>query len=100
MGETLWNKQSNYEELCSDYFYHLYGKDWEHVVEYLSRLSCHSSSDYFNAKGDRINPDLSMHYKSCAHLAESFLPFIEKNIAKSEGNQKTEWIQLGITVNM
>ena len=69
MGEVLWDKNINYEELLADYFSNLYGSDWHTIVQYLEQLSTYSSCDHFNAIGNRINPKLSLNYKTVVHLA-------------------------------
>ncbi|OTO05303.1 DUF4838 domain-containing protein [Enterococcus sp. 5B3_DIV0040] len=95
MGEVLWDKNINYEELLADYFSNLYGSDWHTIVQYLEQLSTYSSCDHFNAIGNRINPKLSLNYKTVVHLAQSSLSLIEKNISEHDGFIKEQWIQLG-----
>ncbi|MFI2777645.1 hypothetical protein, partial [Escherichia coli] len=94
-GEMLWDKNSKYEEVLVDYFSNLYGSDWHTIVQYLEQLSTYSSCDHFNAIGDRINPKLSLNYKTAVRLAQSSLSLIEENISKQDGVIKEQWIQLG-----
>lgn len=94
MGEMLWNKENDYETIKKDYFEHLYGQDFQLVLNYLEKLSTYSSCDYFNAIGDRINPSLSHRYKVVVNLADEQLALIEKNCAVATGIQKNQWIQL------
>lgn len=38
-GETLVNRECDYDAVLADYFYHIYGEDWEWVKSYLERIS-------------------------------------------------------------
>nr|WP_216661568.1 DUF4838 domain-containing protein [Enterococcus gallinarum] len=95
MGEMLWNKEADYEVVLTDYFSHMYGEDWQQVIEYLEQLSQYSSCDYFNAIGPRVAPELSLRYQTATHLAQGSLSLIEKNAQEKTGIVKTQWLQLG-----
>ena len=95
MGEMLWNKEADYEVILEDYFSHMYGEDWQQVVEYLEQLSQYSSCDHFNAIGSRVNPNLRIRYLTAVYLAQGGLSLIEKNTQEKTGVVKTQWLQLG-----
>lgn len=95
MGEMLWNKEADYEVVLTDYFSHMYGEDWQQVIEYLEQLSQYSSCDYFNAIGPRVAPELSLRYQTATYLAQGSLSLIEKNAQEKTGIVKTQWLQLG-----
>lgn len=44
-GETLINRECDYETVFADYYYHIYGEDWKLVKNYLEQVS-----DAFNHK--------------------------------------------------
>lgn len=95
MGHMLWDNTRSYEQLKQEYFEAMYGEDWNEVVAYLEKLSEYSSCDYFNAIGDRLNPELSARYEVCVNLAAEILPVIKKNTSETTGIQKNEWKNLG-----
>lgn len=53
MGRMLFDESCTFKELEEEYFQAAYGKDWEAVLYYLTRLSSLCSCDYFNGKGPR-----------------------------------------------
>lgn len=57
MGRTLFSKEVSAEAVMEEYFQACYGKDWEWVLAYLSKLSLLSSCDYVNGKGERIDAE-------------------------------------------
>lgn len=95
MGKMLWDNQLSYDELKAEYFAAMYGNEWQTVTTYLEQLSTHSSCDYFNAIGDRLNPELAASYQIARNLANEFLPVLEANTQLSEGVSKAQWLQLG-----
>lgn len=44
-GETLMNRECDYDAVLADYYYHIYGEDWKLVKNYQERVS-----DAFNHK--------------------------------------------------
>ncbi|MBQ6874818.1 MAG: DUF4838 domain-containing protein [Lachnospiraceae bacterium] len=38
-GETLMNRDCDYDEMLADFYYHSYGEDWKQVKNYLERIS-------------------------------------------------------------
>ncbi|MGU7885758.1 DUF4838 domain-containing protein [Streptococcus suis] len=95
MGQMLWNRNLEYDELKALYFSSLYGSEWKSVVTYLEKLSDYSSCDYFNSIGDRQNAELSMKYNISSKLAFNFINTLEENVAKNNGIQRGAWRQLG-----
>ncbi|MFX3944424.1 DUF4838 domain-containing protein [Streptococcus suis] len=95
MGQMLWNRNLEYDELKALYFSSLYGSEWKSVVTYLEKLSDYSSCDYFNSIGDRQNSELSMKYNISSKLAFNFINTLEENVAKNNGIQRDAWRQLG-----
>lgn len=91
MGRMLWNKELSYDELIEEYFSNMYGKNYLNVVRYLEKLSEYSSCDYFNAIGERINPELSSRYNVCVNIAKDFIHEIESNYSECKKIQKEQW---------
>lgn len=59
MGRTLWDETADAEALIQEYFEAAYPGEPQLAQEYLEELSCLSSCDYLNGKGDRENPDIA-----------------------------------------
>lgn len=72
MGITLFNKETSYDEIEEDYYKSSYGSHWKFVRDYLNQLGEFYNPDYFNGKGDRVNPEI--HKKM-----EQALSFIKQN---------------------
>ncbi|MGN1313495.1 MAG: DUF4838 domain-containing protein, partial [Lachnospiraceae bacterium] len=88
MGHTLWNKEISYEELKERYFSGLYGKYSGQTVEYLEEISALCSPDYFNAKGSRINKQISERYEQLEQITEEFGLILKKMKEDEEGNKR------------
>ncbi|RSX56185.1 hypothetical protein D2E26_0748 [Bifidobacterium dolichotidis] len=94
MGRMLWDSKLDYDALVEEYFETLFGADWKQVVDYLSQMSTLSSCDYFNAIGERLDPDMARRYDEIVAMADEFLPVIEQHIADSTGVVKSYWLGL------
>lgn len=94
MGEMLWHKDLELEELKAEYFQAMYGQQWQAAVKYLETLSTLSSCDYFNGLGERENADLSVAYQEAVTLAKDQLSLIEVQIIATALTQKEDWLQL------
>lgn len=69
LGRMLFDQDCTFEELETEYFKAAYGPDWKKVLDYLTRISSLCSCDYFNGKGDRMDPQIA---KSMAALIKQF----------------------------
>lgn len=88
MGHTLWNKEISYEALKERYFTGLYGKYARQTVEYLEEISALCSPDYFNAKGSRINKQISEGYEQLEQIVGEFGLMLNKMKEDEEGNKR------------
>lgn len=77
MGYTLFDQESDAEELIDEYFTAAYGTSSKEVKKYLSELSNLSSCDYLNGKGTRSNPFMAERLKTILHCCEAFLPVLK-----------------------
>ncbi|KRL14490.1 DUF4838 domain-containing protein [Schleiferilactobacillus perolens] len=92
MGQTLWDKETNFEDLRQEYFEAAYGKStYPAVVKYLQKVSDDSSSDYFNAIGPRVSEQMSKRYQRIVAEARDFLPVIRVALSEVTGTQKKNW---------
>lgn len=91
MGYTLFNSSLSFDELAEEYFSAAYGRDYSLAAAYLDKLSSLASCDYFNGKGERINPEYE---KSCALMLDTlraFQPVIDKNKKNSANISSFFW---------
>lgn len=72
MGYTLFDEAASFQELTQEYYSAAYGKGWEEVRSYLTKLSSLCSCDYFNGKGERVNPEIAGHMNQLIQCAEQF----------------------------
>lgn len=91
MGLTLWNCQSNFDDLAAEYFDAAYGRDGRAVLQYLSRLSELSSCDYYNGIGPRKNMALSEAYQGAVKTILAFRPHIAEALQKADTPQNFFW---------
>lgn len=59
MGLTLFDTDTDFNTIATDYFYHLYGKDGAYYQDYFTTISNLFSCDYFNGKGPRISTTIA-----------------------------------------
>ena len=80
MGKCLFGTDSSFEELAAEYFQAAYGEQWEDCLSYLSSLSALCDCDYYNGKGDRINPQVTANMK---HLLQTVQNFRQKSLTSA-----------------
>lgn len=73
MGLTLFDHETNFEQVTEDYFKHLYKEQSSYYQHYLQKLSDLFSCDHFNAIGPRYSKRLANRYREASELAEVFL---------------------------
>lgn len=91
MGKMLWDNTLDYDKLAEEYFTAAFGADGLKAYAYLEEISKLSSCDYFNAIGERINPELFSRYQKITELCGGFLPEIKKHIIGETGLVKQFW---------
>ncbi|MBR5968836.1 MAG: DUF4838 domain-containing protein [Lachnospiraceae bacterium] len=74
MGLALLEEDRSFEELKTQYFAAAYGDRAKEAAAYFERMSAHSDTDYFNAKGARTQPEKAEHFAAIAGIAEEMLP--------------------------
>ncbi len=80
MGRVLWGDDSDPDRIKDDYFAGLYRKAAPRVRKYFEAVSGLCDTDYANANGPRIRPDLTDRYREIARLSR------EEVAALSPGN--------------
>lgn len=78
LGRMLFDGDTTFEELTMEYFQAAYGEGWQKVLAYLKDISSLCSCDYFNGKGNRINPKVSASMEQLTKLAAGFSAFPPK----------------------
>ncbi len=73
MGRALWDPGADYGELRREYFTGLYGEQAEWIAAYFDTVSELSDTDYANANGPRLRPDLTERYREAARLSAEAL---------------------------
>lgn len=95
MGQFLWDKQADFDEMQQDYFSHIYGEYAPEVTKYLTKVSELSSCDYYNAIGERVNHERSEKYYELYNFVKESLPLLKKGQSEASVAQKKEWQILG-----
>ncbi len=73
MGRMLWNSSESFDEIAGDYFRGLYGENATWVQTYFDEVSALCDTDYTNAGGPRLRPDLTRRYVRIAELSEALV---------------------------
>lgn len=75
-AETLLDRERSFEDIAEDYFSHIYGPDWQQVVDYLTRVGQSIDFAYMEAersadpeKGKYYNPDMVSRLACAKELA-------------------------------
>lgn len=87
MARTLFQEDANFSDIVNEYYQAAYGEGYEQVLSYLAEISALCSCDYFNGKGERINPDIAHRMRDLLRLADSFAPVIASHC--TDGQWKT-----------
>ena len=86
MGHTLFDEELSFDQLVKEYYQAAYGKDYQTVIDYLSKLSELGSCDYMNGKGPRENPSMAERFQEILKTADEFLTVIDAHrIPLSQG---------------
>ena len=115
MGNTLFDRDTDYTALSEEYFKGAFGEDAEKVREYLESMSVLLSPANFRVGGEggieeegvgftdttsrswKNNPFVLERARKLPELLDSFLPVIERNLkAAVEPARRESWRYLGI----
>lgn len=69
MGRQLWGDETPFDGICRDYFTGLYGHHAALAEDYFRQVSALCDTDYANANGPRLRPDLTERYREIARLS-------------------------------
>ena len=114
MGNTLFDKSTNFEKLKKDYFIAAFGENGEAVMDYLDKLSPLLSPSNFRVGGKggieeegvgfveaRLrpwvnNPDVASRADKIPALLDEFMPIIKQNVStSSDPARRISWMYLG-----
>jgi len=91
LGRTLWNRNTDFEELSKKYFECAFGKDSEKCREYLAGLSELFDPDYLRGKRPIVDKDTAERFSSiCAYINE-FRHVIETNLKADNPCHAASW---------
>jgi len=94
MGKTLWNRSTDFDALCEEYFADCYGDDAQAVLEYMTKLS----DMYFSLELERamwrLNEfsDAEKKAEICLAIIDLISEFTAKFKAKADGNTFFAWL--------
>lgn len=91
MAYTLFQKETEEQELIKEYFSGCYGESWESVLAYLTELSRLSSCDYINGKGERCSQDIAGRMESISRCCLAFEEEIRKHRDEKDGWENGFW---------
>lgn len=113
MGETLFDKNLDYEKVTNEYFEGAFGKDGAKCRDYLEKLSELLSPSNFRRDAEldieeagvgqaisksrswKNNPEVAKKAKEIPGVIDSFIPIINENISSATNNaQMDSWIYL------
>lgn len=95
MAKTLWNRETPFEKIASDYFNAAFGEDGGRVMDYLKTLSDLFDPEYLRAEKPAVNPENAEKYAKMPAVVGKFLPVILENIHKDHPNAvKLSWTYL------
>jgi len=112
MGETLWDKNLDFDAYCKDYFTSAYGADGGLCQAYLEKLSdlfCPSNirvggkngveEDGLATEAEKPkcwlnNPEVAAKLEQIPAVLEEFLPVIEKNMTLQDPCHRKSWVYL------
>ncbi|MDR2759991.1 MAG: DUF4838 domain-containing protein [Spirochaetaceae bacterium] len=83
MGEALWNKKDNFEDLIDKYFTDTYGTDGRKVYKYLCALSKQFDPPYIRHEKPQKDLERAKSFSGIGETIESFSGIIKENIAKN-----------------
>jgi hypothetical protein len=92
MGEALWNKKGNFEDLTDKYFTAAYGIDGRKVYKYLCDLSKQFDPPYIRHEKPQKDPEKAKDFSRIGETIESFDDTIKENIMKNgESGIRRSW---------
>lgn len=94
MGNTLWNKNIEFGEICEEYFKYAYGNNWEQVLEYLQTLSDTYDTLLIPGSRDYRVVECIPTFEKCIEMVKNF--DAKSDAIKDESSllTKTSWSDL------
>ncbi len=99
LGQTLWNKNADFDTLTKRLFDATFGGTSQKVIDYLSALSGIYDMSVLRGRKEVSRPQL-LEYKKAYDLIEEFRQVIAENIAAATGHIKQSWEYLGHHANI
>lgn len=94
MGRMLWNPRLDYGQLKDEYFEALLGDGWRDALPWLEMASELSSCDYFNAIGERHNPEQAKRYAELSEQARAVADMLADHVAGADDGHRAAWLVL------
>ena len=82
MGKTLFDETLSFDALVEEYYSAAYGEDWKRVREYLEGISNLCSCDYVNAKGPRVNIEVSDNMRKIHEWCKEWRPRLHRKTGR------------------
>lgn len=79
MAETLWNRDTDFEELTKRYFAKAFGEDGELVQAYMTKLSELFDPPYLRGERPMVDDAEAAKFEQIPGVVADFLPVIERN---------------------
>lgn len=95
MGYTLFQQETDPEDVIREYFQAAYGACWEKIFRYLEQLSALSCCDYMNGKGSRENEAVAGRMEELVKTCRLFSDACQAETANRgrHRSQDQEWRQ-------
>lgn len=94
MGKTLWNDQTCFESLATDYFDSAFGPDGQQVKDYLSKLSELFDPVYLRGEKPGTDAEAAKNFEAAHAHIENFRPVIEKHLSIENPCWAKSWFYL------
>ena len=96
MARTLWNRNSDLDELAGDVYLAAFGADWLPVRQYLTQISSLVNPVWLRLEEPLVNPAQAEKLIQIAPLTAGFVPFMQAHRADADPCRRQSWTLLAL----
>lgn len=100
MGQTLWDKGTDFAPFAEDFFQAAFGEDGLAVRDYVQSLSALFEPRYLRGEMVSVDEERARIFDSVPDAIERFRPIIRRNLEQDDANVAQAWRYLGIHADM
>lgn len=94
LGNTLWNRNSNFRDIEADYFASAFGVDGKECQNYLSKLSELFDPVYMRREKPAVDGEAVKKFEQVVQTIREFLPVIEHNKLGPNACWNSSWFYM------